>query len=187
MTEAKWKFTRILGLTCCVGVLAAGIATRADAEKPKAQKKVSFQTASPTAENIQASVETSLDTAKGATRYISSGHNACEGRIPIFNGLTPFNTTMATTDGPPEPACTGGAGPTNDIWYNYTADFTGDINVTTCEEEGGSATFDTVLVVYDGCDCGPPSPLLGCNDDDPDNACGTGAGGFHSASVILLV
>ena len=130
MTEAKWKFTRILGLTCCVGVLAAGIATRADAEKPKAQKKVSFQTASPTAENIQASVETSLDTAKGATRYISSGHNACEGRIPIFNGLTPFNTTMATTDGPPEPACTGGAGPTNDIWYNYTADFTGDINVT---------------------------------------------------------
>ncbi len=32
MTEAKWTFTRILGLTCCVGVLAAGIATRADAD-----------------------------------------------------------------------------------------------------------------------------------------------------------
>jgi hypothetical protein len=109
-------------------------------------------------------------------------NDLCANRRPIFNGETEFDTTQAVTDGPGVP-CTP-LGPVNDIWWNYTAFFTGDINVTTCEELNGSADFDTVLVVYDGCDCDPLSPLLGCNDDDPDNACGSGAGGFHSTVVV---
>ena len=109
----------------------------------------------------------------------------CDNRLPIFNGATPFDTVGASTDGPGVP-CTP-IGPVNDIWYNYNADFTGDLNVTTCEELGGSANFDTVLVVYDGCVCDPLSPLLGCNDDDPNNFCGSGAGGFHSTVVVPVV
>ncbi len=109
----------------------------------------------------------------------------CDNRLPIFNGLTDFDTVGASTDGPGVP-CTP-LGPVNDIWYNYTADFTGEINVTTCEELGGSANFDTVLAVYDGCVCDPLSPILGCNDDDPNNACGSGGGGFHSTVVVPVV
>ena len=112
-------------------------------------------------------------------------NDLCANRRPIFNGETPFDTTLASTDGPGVP-CTP-IGPVNEIWWNYTADFTGDINVTTCEELGGSADFDTVLVVYDGCDCDPLSPILGCNDDDPNNFCGTGAGGFHSTVSVPVV
>ncbi len=113
-------------------------------------------------------------------------NNLCVNRTPIVNGVTAFDTTGATTDGPAEPACTSGAGPVNDIWYNYNADFTGDLKVTTCEEKNGSATFNTVVVVYDGCTCAPLF-LLGCNDDDPVNPCGTGPGGFHSTVTVPVV
>ena len=40
----------------------------------------------------------------------------------------------------------------NDIWYDYFATCTGDLTVTTCEELGGSAEYDSDIVVYDGCD-----------------------------------
>ncbi|MCZ6735881.1 MAG: hypothetical protein O7C65_08835, partial [Planctomycetota bacterium] len=112
-------------------------------------------------------------------------NDLCADRRAIFNGETPFDTTLAATDGPGVP-CTP-IGPVNDIWWNYTAFVTGDINVTVCEQLGGSANFDTVLVVYDGCDCDPLSPLLGCNDDDPNNPCGTGGGGFHSTVSVPVV
>ncbi len=75
----------------------------------------------------------------------------------------------------------------NDIWFNYNADFTGDLQISTCEQLNGSADFDTVLVVYDGCGCAPLAPILGCNDDDPVNPCGTGGGGFHSTVTVPVV
>ena len=49
----------------------------------------------------------------------------------------------------------------SDIWFNYNATFTGAIDIDTC-----GSTFDTVLAVYDGCDCpANPANLLACNDD----------------------
>ncbi len=114
-------------------------------------------------------------------------NNLCIERRVISNGKTPFDSTGATTDGPSAgPACTGGPGPTNDVWWNYTPDFTGDVTITTCEELNGSATFDTVLAVYKGCVC-PVGPAIACNDDDPVNPCGAAGGGFHSTLQFPVV
>ena len=68
----------------------------------------------------------------------------CAERIDIAEGLTPFSTIGATTDGPDydgQVDC-GDFGDEivhNDIWFNYTATCNGELTVTTCEELGGSA------------------------------------------------
>ncbi|MCH8151804.1 MAG: hypothetical protein IH830_05475 [Planctomycetes bacterium] len=121
-------------------------------------------------------------------------NDCCDRRSPIFNGPTPFTNISAITDGVDHGA--GFCGPFgdgsvhNDIWYNYNADFTGTLQITTCEELGGAADYDTRIAAYDGCDvaaCPPSATVLGCNDDDPVNPCGTGAGGFHSTLAIPVV
>ncbi|MCZ6445837.1 MAG: hypothetical protein O6758_06605, partial [Planctomycetota bacterium] len=98
----------------------------------------------------------------------------CASRVPIFNGKTPFDNTGASFDGPIFPA--GGAhclnNMTSDVWWNYTADFTGTVNIDTCQSTG-MPTDDTTLVVYDGCDCatihcgidGLPGGVLAQDDD----------------------
>ena len=58
------------------------------------------------------------------------------------------------------------------------------MTVTTCEQLGGSADYDTRMAIYDTCACTPTDgDLLGCNDDDPDNACGGGPD-FHSTLTV---
>ena len=110
------------------------------------------------------------------------GVDECVEAAPeIFDGLTEYDTTGATTDGPPNAPDTcndfGGVQTAADIWMNYTATCNGSIVLTTCENLGGSATYDTDLVVYTSHDC-PVSnaTVLGCNDDDLNNPCGTGTG-----------
>ncbi len=118
-------------------------------------------------------------------------NDLCFNREPIYEGLTEFDTTGAGTDGPPLPAVCD-LGPFgddqiyNDIWFNYLASCDGELTVTTCEELGGSATFDTRLAVYAGIDC-PPTECLGANDDDPVNPCGSAAGGFHSTVTVPVI
>jgi hypothetical protein len=85
------------------------------------------------------------------------GNDACANAAPITNGLTPFTTLGATTDGPGD--CPVG----QDIWFVYTANATGNVTVSTC----AGATFDTALSVYSGFSC-PPGARLACND----NTCG---------------
>ncbi len=89
----------------------------------------------------------------------------CADALVIGDGDTIFDTTTTTTDGPSHPQCQFDGQTYNDIWYNYTATCTADLTVSTCNQ----ATYDTDLVIYDGCAC-PPSDenLLGCNDDAPD-------------------
>jgi len=113
----------------------------------------------------------------------------CENSIEIFDGLTAFDTITASTDGQAhsDELCQFDGQTYHDIWYDYLASCTGNLTVTTCEELGGSADYDTDLVVYDGCDiCLPGDDLvLGCNDDDPDNPCGNDPfGPFHSTVVV---
>ena len=105
----------------------------------------------------------------------------CTNTIPIMDGITAYDTTGATTDGPPNPpdACNdfGAVQTAADIWFDYTATCTGNLVVTTCENLGGFAAYDSDLVIYNGCNCPQSSAtLLGCNDDDPDNPCGGGTG-----------
>jgi hypothetical protein len=67
----------------------------------------------------------------------------------------PFDTTDATFDGP------GLCMTSPNIWYCYTATCTGNVTVSLA-----GSSFDTMLAVYDGCECYPTSSdLIECNDD----------------------
>ncbi len=115
----------------------------------------------------------------------------CADAIEVTDGLTPFDTLTATTDGPAHAAGTcgqfGDGNVHNDVWYEYTATCTGNLILSTCEQLGGSANFDTRIAAY-SCPCpASDATLLGCNDDDPVNTCGTGAGGFKSTLQISVV
>jgi cysteine-rich repeat protein len=121
-------------------------------------------------------------------------NDACADAIPIATGLTPFDTTAATTDGIDHGV--GSCHPTvhgnlhNDLWYHFVPECDGEFRLTTCEDIGGSGNFDTRIAVYDGCDTSATCtnvPLLGCNDDDPDNPCGGSDGGFKSTVYVELL
>ncbi|MHC5028372.1 MAG: hypothetical protein ACYTGR_16600 [Planctomycetota bacterium] len=116
-------------------------------------------------------------------------NDLCSDALELKGGVTVFSTIDADTDGDQHDACEFDGQTYHDIWYSYVAECDGDLTVTTCEDLGGSADFDTDLVVYlgdplDG-ECGSLE-LLACNDDDPDNACG-GQPDFHSTVVIPIV
>ncbi len=90
------------------------------------------------------------------------GQDHVLGALPAGAGSTPFDTTGATL-GLPELTCNAGAGA--DIWYLYTADCDGPVDIELC-----GSTFDTVLEVRDW-------PVYStsylCNDD----ACGLQSAG----------
>jgi len=66
-----------------------------------------------------------------------------------------FNTGGSTFDGP------GLCMTSPNIWYCYTASCTGDITISLA-----GSSFDTMLAVYDGCDCYlTEDDLIECNDD----------------------
>jgi hypothetical protein len=127
----------------------------------------------------------------------SPWNDDCENAGPISDGWPwhpegreyPFSTIGASTDGPAHPdECTVGTdgGQTgNDIWYRYDAHSDGTLLLTTCEDLGGSADYDTDLVIYDEADCGDLT-LLACNDDDPDHPCGQAAP-WHSTLEVDVV
>ena len=94
----------------------------------------------------------------------AAANDACAEALPIVDGVIPFDTTGATTDGPGHEACLafGDLQVNQDIWYTYVAACPGELTVSTC----GTADFDTRLAVYEGTAC--PSTderLLACNDD----------------------
>lgn len=88
--------------------------------------------------------------------------DACADAVPIGDGLHDFTTIGATTDGPVHLECElfdkGVTG--NDIWFVYTAETSGTLEVSTCN----LVDYDSDLVIYDGTDC-ENLVLLGCNDD----------------------
>jgi hypothetical protein len=109
----------------------------------------------------------------------------CVDRLDIFDGVTAYDSTGATTDGPVEAGCQFDGQTYNDLWFNYVATCDGALTVSTCEPtvclgQSGSASYDTDIVVYDGCDCNN-LVRLGCNDDGP------GCPGFHSLVVVPVV
>jgi len=67
----------------------------------------------------------------------------------------PFNTIEATFDGP------GLCMTSPNIWYCYTASCTGKATVSLC-----GSSYNTMLAVYNGCNCNPTiTRLIECNDD----------------------
>lgn len=109
----------------------------------------------------------------------------CPQAAPIANGTWEYDTTDATTDGSAHESCDFDGQTYNDIWYSYVACGDGELLVTTCSDLGGSADYDTDLVVYGGTDCADLT-LLGCNDDDPNNPCGGTDGGYASTVIVTV-
>ena len=99
------------------------------------------------------------------------GNDDCASAIPI-NEVTdyPFTTIFASASGT-NPGCGGGTDPV-DIWYAYTASYTGIGTFDLC----GSG-FDTRLAIYDACG----GTLIDCNDDDGYICSG------ENASIIVQV
>lgn len=86
----------------------------------------------------------------------------CGNASPVSDGVTAFDNTGATTDGPDEPGACNFFSYTQvgaDIWYRYTATCTGDVTVSLC----GSG-YDTKLAVY-GASCPAGAAAIACNDD----------------------
>jgi len=117
-------------------------------------------------------------------------NDTCANAIVIGNGVLAYSTLNAGTDGPANPAgqCNDfGENQTHhDIWFRYQATCTGELTVTTCNNihGAGAPSYDTDLVLYGpyasqgaiSCSSSNLSAnLLACNDDDPNNSCGTGA------------
>ena len=112
----------------------------------------------------------------------------CSAAVPFNDGngdgVIAYSTLGATTDGPDNPAgqCNDfdQTQTHNDIWYTYEAQCSGTLTITTCNDLHGQGepTYDTDLAVY-----GPYGSegqincnslnFLACNDDDPNNPCGT--------------
>ncbi|MCI0365864.1 MAG: hypothetical protein L0219_18550, partial [Phycisphaerales bacterium] len=94
-------------------------------------------------------------------------NDQCANAISIAPGSIAFDTTGATTDGPPSVACQDGSPDqqvNQDIWFNYAAPGIGILTVSLC-----GSNFNTKLAVYDGCTCVNGNlNLLMCDD----NTCG---------------
>ena len=85
-----------------------------------------------------------------------SSNDDCHNAWPIGEvEALPFDTSDATFDG--HGRCMSSA----NIWYCYTAACTGQATISLCD-----SGFDTMLAVYDGCQCNPEQgDLIVCNDD----------------------
>ena len=86
----------------------------------------------------------------------ASNNDDCYNAMPIAEVTDlPFDTTSATPDGPHH--CMNSP----NIWYCYTASCTGEVIVSLA-----GSSYDTMLAVYDGCDClSAWQNMIECNDD----------------------
>ncbi|MAJ28625.1 hypothetical protein CBD41_04260, partial [bacterium TMED181] len=93
----------------------------------------------------------------------------CSSAIPLSEGFTSFDNTLASTGGPTSLLGNCDAsGAYNDLWYSFTPPNNGFVALTTCP--GGLANLDTDLFLYSG-DCSAPNQIA-CDGD----ACGPTAG-----------
>ncbi|HIA71169.1 MAG TPA: hypothetical protein EYO01_00465 [Phycisphaerales bacterium] len=100
---------------------------------------------------------------------VATPGDLCADALVAIDGANPFDTT-AMTAGADIPTCAADAGafgwtaPTNDVWLSWTATYTDDYAIDTCD----AASFDTSVVVYDACGgaavacSGDGTALTGC-------------------------
>ncbi|MCB0547896.1 MAG: T9SS type A sorting domain-containing protein [Phaeodactylibacter sp.] len=106
--------------------------------------------------------------------YAQPANDNCADAISVTTDeVVDFSTIDATDDGPAHPGCaSSGSTPDslfNDIWFTYTADFTGQALWSLC----GTTDFDSKIAVYlPGTTCPPmDADLLICNDDGASPEC----------------
>lgn len=92
----------------------------------------------------------------------AANDHCVDAQIVTSDGLYPFSTINADTDGPfdsPGGLCTN---VNQDVWFRYVASCTGEVTVATCS----STNYDSALSVYQGCFCdGNMGPMLACAND----------------------
>jgi len=115
----------------------------------------------------------------GGILVAQPANDNCADAIAANTGVNQFITIDATTDGPYHPdACLGGAPDSlyNDVWFTWTATFTGEAEFSTC----GTANFDTNIAAYAPGSACPPTEedLLACSED------GAGCSGFTSETTF---
>ncbi|HIG10081.1 MAG: hypothetical protein ABGY71_11840 [bacterium] len=92
-------------------------------------------------------------------------NDSCTTAVAIAGqGNFPYDSTGATTglEGQTEVSCSsfGTSAVDNDIWFDWTADATGQATISTC-----SAIFDTKIASYPAGGCPAAGSSLACNDD----------------------
>ena len=101
--------------------------------------------------------------------------NCDEATAIAGDGVYAFDATSATTgaEGQNEALCYsfGSSAVVNDVWFEWTSDTDGTVNVSTC----GDASADTRIAAYAGAGCPSAGSAIACNDDAP------GCAGFTSA------
>jgi hypothetical protein len=111
------------------------------------------------------------------TLAFESFSDVCESGVILdgVEGLLNVCTIDSNTEGPPHAACGGQIHA--DRYYDYLADCTAELTVSTC----GLVDFDSIIAIYDGCGC-PPSDanLLACSDDE----IGCNGGSIVSVPVV---
>lgn len=118
------------------------------------------------------------------TMVVPDPNDDCVDQIPVFDGLTNFDSSYASTDGAPlipavcNPGAFGDDHIRRDLWFTYTATQTGMAQVSTCN----ITNWDTRLAVYSSTACPADSNnVIACNDD------GAGCAAFSSALVFSAV
>jgi len=88
----------------------------------------------------------------------------CENIISVAtNTLIPFSNSDAETDGfPIQNAFCGISNIYNDLWFNFTANCTGNVSITTCP----FANFNTAIAVYQASCDNDPGLFLACSISD---------------------
>lgn len=101
-------------------------------------------------------------------------NNNCPDATPVTDGVWPFTTACATTDGSIHGACSGQID--KDIWFLYTPSCHGTLTASTCNQ----ANFDTQIAIYEEAACPVDATrLLGCSDNN--------AGACQSGTTFLEV
>jgi len=95
-------------------------------------------------------------------------------------GTFNFDNSIASTgpEGQTEAACYdfGTSAVENDIWFQWTSDFTGSARVTTCTGQ----TVDTRIAVYAGGSCPTAGSAIDCNEDVASGCATCTTNGFSS-------
>jgi Metallo-peptidase family M12 len=112
---------------------------------------------------------------------INPPNDNCGSATTVADGSYPYSTICSTTDGTVDTGCDffGNRQVGSDIWYNYTAQCSGTVTVSTC-----GSTHDSKIAIY--------ANNIGCNITSPGNAnlalaCNDDACGFQSSVSFAAI
>lgn len=118
------------------------------------------------ASSASASPQFSASPGVGFAGVGTGGSDDCaSAEVIAGSGIFGFDTTAASTGsaGQSESLCSFFAATAvdNDVWFSWTADFTGTARFSTC----ASTALDTKIAVYPGGACPADGSAIACNDD----------------------